>query len=174
MQYPHWLMVAGAILVVVGFIGFALHKNKAEPAETAQAEAGRMTSDDDEADKAVRSWIDSEPVDSVADYAERGRKYAALSDVELSSAWVQTIRASARDTHNKEQRTAQADYSAEFSLRGIDPPFNLVHDDMVQMTENIKIWMASLSEEDLDALTDRVEKHFQRVSRHARQRKKLS
>ena len=33
MQYPHWLMVAGAVLVVVGFIGFALHKNNAEPAE---------------------------------------------------------------------------------------------------------------------------------------------
>ena len=29
MQYPHWLMVAGAVLVVVGFIGFALHKNNA-------------------------------------------------------------------------------------------------------------------------------------------------
>jgi hypothetical protein len=33
MQYPHWLMVAGAVLVVVGFIGFALQKNNAEPAE---------------------------------------------------------------------------------------------------------------------------------------------
>jgi hypothetical protein len=29
MQYPHWLMVAGAILVVVGFVGFAFRKNKA-------------------------------------------------------------------------------------------------------------------------------------------------
>jgi hypothetical protein len=33
MQYPHWLMVAGAVLVVVGFIGFALHRNNAEPVE---------------------------------------------------------------------------------------------------------------------------------------------
>lgn len=33
MQYPHWLMVAGAVLVVVGFVGLALHKNSAEPAE---------------------------------------------------------------------------------------------------------------------------------------------
>ena len=33
MQYPHWLMVAGAVLVVVGFIGLALQKNHAEPAE---------------------------------------------------------------------------------------------------------------------------------------------
>ena len=34
MQYPHWLMVAGAILVVIGFIGFAFRKNRnAEPDE---------------------------------------------------------------------------------------------------------------------------------------------
>jgi hypothetical protein len=33
MEYPHWLMVAGAVLVVVGFIGFAFHKNHAEPVE---------------------------------------------------------------------------------------------------------------------------------------------
>ena len=33
MEYPHWLIVAGAVLVVLGFIGFALHKNDAEPAE---------------------------------------------------------------------------------------------------------------------------------------------
>jgi hypothetical protein len=33
MEYAHWLIVAGAVLVVVGFIGFALHKNNAEPAE---------------------------------------------------------------------------------------------------------------------------------------------
>jgi hypothetical protein len=26
MQYPHWLMVAGAVMVVIGFIGFAFHK----------------------------------------------------------------------------------------------------------------------------------------------------
>ena len=29
MQYPHWLMVAGAVLVVIGFIGFAFRKNNA-------------------------------------------------------------------------------------------------------------------------------------------------
>jgi LPXTG-motif cell wall-anchored protein len=26
MQYPHWLMVAGAVLVVLGIIGFAFRK----------------------------------------------------------------------------------------------------------------------------------------------------
>jgi drug/metabolite transporter (DMT)-like permease len=28
MEYPHWLMVAGAALVVLGFIGFAFSQNK--------------------------------------------------------------------------------------------------------------------------------------------------
>src|SRR5713226_10788362 len=33
MQYAHWLIVVGAVLVVLGFIGFALHKNDGEPAD---------------------------------------------------------------------------------------------------------------------------------------------
>ena len=33
MQYPHWLMVAGGVLVVIGFIGFAFHQNNAETVE---------------------------------------------------------------------------------------------------------------------------------------------
>jgi hypothetical protein len=47
MQYPHWLMVAGALLVVIGLIGFAFHKSSAEPddgsspePETEDAEQG--------------------------------------------------------------------------------------------------------------------------------------
>jgi hypothetical protein len=28
LEYPHWLMVAGAALVVFGFIGFAFRKNR--------------------------------------------------------------------------------------------------------------------------------------------------
>jgi hypothetical protein len=31
MQYPHWLMIAGAVLVVLGFIGFAFSKNRSGP-----------------------------------------------------------------------------------------------------------------------------------------------
>ena len=28
MQYPHWLMIVGAALVALGFIGFAFRQNK--------------------------------------------------------------------------------------------------------------------------------------------------
>lgn len=28
MEYPHWLIVAGAVLVAIGFIGLAFHRNR--------------------------------------------------------------------------------------------------------------------------------------------------
>jgi len=28
LQYPHWLMVVGAIFIVLGFIGYAFRQNK--------------------------------------------------------------------------------------------------------------------------------------------------
>jgi len=27
-EYPHWMMTAGAVLVAVGFIGLAFHRNR--------------------------------------------------------------------------------------------------------------------------------------------------
>ena len=36
MQYPHWLMAAGGVLVAVGFVGFAFQRN-VKPAEQAIA-----------------------------------------------------------------------------------------------------------------------------------------
>ena len=34
MQYPHWLMVAGAVLIVIRFIGFAFRKDNAASDES--------------------------------------------------------------------------------------------------------------------------------------------
>jgi len=39
MGYPHWLMVAGCVLLVLGFIGVALRQTVTEP-ETAQVANG--------------------------------------------------------------------------------------------------------------------------------------
>jgi hypothetical protein len=39
MQYPHWLMVAGAILVVLGFVGFAFRQNRNDEPDREPTEA---------------------------------------------------------------------------------------------------------------------------------------
>jgi cell division protein FtsN len=41
MQYLIWLMVAGAVLVVIGFIGFAFHLNNAPEPTSPNDEANR-------------------------------------------------------------------------------------------------------------------------------------
>jgi hypothetical protein len=33
MEYPHWLMIAGTVLVAFGFVGFAFSQNKNESRE---------------------------------------------------------------------------------------------------------------------------------------------
>ena len=39
MEYPHWMMLAGAILVALGFIGLAFYRNR--NVETDQKNPGR-------------------------------------------------------------------------------------------------------------------------------------
>jgi hypothetical protein len=37
-EYPHWLMITGFVLVAFGFIGFAFAKNKAVETDVAAVE----------------------------------------------------------------------------------------------------------------------------------------
>ena len=47
MQYPQWLMVAGGVLVIVGFIGLAFQKNTKPAEEQPVAPAKEPNSDTD-------------------------------------------------------------------------------------------------------------------------------
>ena len=43
-EYPHWMMMAGAILVAAGFIGLAFHQNRNGPvSESGQASESAQT-----------------------------------------------------------------------------------------------------------------------------------
>jgi hypothetical protein len=38
-QYPHWMMIGGGVLVVLGFLGFAIRQNKIDPRQIAGKDA---------------------------------------------------------------------------------------------------------------------------------------
>ncbi len=42
-EYPHWMMMAGAILVALGFMGFAFHQNRNGPVNDESARAREST-----------------------------------------------------------------------------------------------------------------------------------
>jgi hypothetical protein len=48
MQYPHWLMAVGAGFVVIGFIGFVIHRNNT----ALISDNAEQTSPNDEANRA--------------------------------------------------------------------------------------------------------------------------
>ena len=56
MEYPHWLIVAGSILLVLGFIGLALRRRSApvEPTEASDGNEQRRAEFDAEITKANR------------------------------------------------------------------------------------------------------------------------
>ena len=42
-EYPHWMMMAGAIIVALGFMGFAFHQNRNGPVKDESARAREST-----------------------------------------------------------------------------------------------------------------------------------
>jgi hypothetical protein len=52
------------------------------------------------------------------------------------------------------------DYDAEFSLRGIEPPYDLVSEAHDLLYTNMQKWMDGLSAEDMEKFSEGVEKHF--------------
>jgi hypothetical protein len=42
-EYPHWMMMAGAIFVALGFMGFAFHQNRNGPVNDESSRAREST-----------------------------------------------------------------------------------------------------------------------------------
>jgi hypothetical protein len=108
----------------------------------------------------IQSWIESESVDDIAEYAARGRKFADLSDAELSEAWVRALKQYAKNFQNTRLRDTHSDYTSEFRLRRLEPPYDLVSGDLNKMTNAVKKWAASLSEEEREEIEYRTGKDF--------------
>jgi hypothetical protein len=79
MEYPHWLIVAGVVLLVLGFVGLALRRRgvEAEPlaiasdqapsepeADLNQVEVYNRTAKEKRRDRWAERFADEEPIDA--------------------------------------------------------------------------------------------------------------
>ena len=78
------------------------------------------------ADAEMMAFLASKSLDHISDYSQRGRMYQTLSDEFLVQAWQSIWKALAACPLNMKKRDTQADLAAEFALRGIEPPWDLV------------------------------------------------
>jgi hypothetical protein len=77
-EYPHWLMIAGVLLLMLGFVGLALRRDvEAEPlaiasdqgpsepeADLNDVEVYNRTAKEKRRDRWAESFVDEEPIDA--------------------------------------------------------------------------------------------------------------
>jgi hypothetical protein len=84
----------------------------------------------------IDSWLENAQVDKIADYAQRGRCHAGLSDERLTELWKAAMRTLAANPSRGKVR-AEQDLSSEFRLRGTHPPFKEVKDELEILVHTI-------------------------------------
>ena len=96
----------------------------------------------------VEGWLASTGSDRLADYAARGRKHQNLTSGELTAGWVHAFRRMADDVRDPERRAIEEDFKSEFSLRGSEPPYNLVSEEFERFMAEFDRAMRDLETED--------------------------
>jgi hypothetical protein len=75
----------------------------------------------------ISTYIANMSIEELRDYVKRGRQFALMAIDNLNARWVGSFNAWAIDRNPTNGREWQ-DIAAEFTLRGLEPPLNLVRD----------------------------------------------
>jgi hypothetical protein len=81
----------------------------------------------------VESFVMSSALARAAEYAQRGRFFASVSQEQLVEKWC----AAFRDLFDPHKRALENDLASEFELRGIERPFDLVRDEIEVFTSAV-------------------------------------
>ena len=79
-------------------------------------------------------------------YAERGRQFENASAQDLQAVFVQAFRDWRANLWGGGRRSRVADVSAEYTLRGVDPPCALVEDELLEIGSTVAADVALLDE----------------------------
>ncbi|MGR4929278.1 hypothetical protein ACIPUD_21135 [Bradyrhizobium sp. CAR08] len=85
----------------------------------------------------VLGLIASGQADHLASYLSRGRTHQGLTGPQLSEAWKAAFRHMADDVRDYAKRQIEDDLKQEFSARGEEPPYDLIHDDMERFVAEV-------------------------------------
>jgi len=105
-------------------------------------------------DKAsVQAWLAEAQTRKVQDYVNRGREFEHTPEQDLAAAWVDLMRAWAASDQT-EQELRRIDIEAEYSLRGLKPPY-----------EQVKAELDTLARKAAELVKSMNESHFERIDR---------
>lgn len=110
---------------------------------------------EDELKAGVRSWVAETQMQAVQDYVSGGRRLEHSPEEALAGAWVGLMRAWAK-APGIGHDTRRVDIEAEYSLRGLKPPYELVRDEMETITQATAGAIEEMNEIDRDRINNEI------------------
>jgi hypothetical protein len=108
----------------------------------------------------MEMFFASELIDHIADYASRGRSYKSLTDDQLSRQWIAAFKNFADDRSDHGRRATEMDLKAEFQLRNIEPPYDVVKPEIDRVVEGMSCDFEKMTRDDpekVDEMTEGME-----------------
>jgi hypothetical protein len=99
---------------------------------------------DDDHDELMRAWIDNRLLEQIEDYLSRGRRLAASEHMALRRQWVAAMKLWSSKAANAEDHKLREDIQAEIQLRGHRLPYDLVKEELAQLTKMSSTFMDGL------------------------------
>jgi hypothetical protein len=99
---------------------------------------------DPDADRAAQAFLAHSQTVHTQEYVARGRRHQSLSAEELAARWCDVMRRWAADAAKPEARSDMSDVQSEYALRGKEPPWDLVKDEMDQVAEATREWLEDI------------------------------
>jgi hypothetical protein len=110
---------------------------------------------EDELKAGFHSWLADGPMQHVGDYASRGRSFEKTPIDQLQGEWVLLIRAWATNPHEY-NNPRRADIEAEFTLRGLKPPYEMAKDEFDAIVGFAKDAVENLDDIERDRINDEI------------------
>lgn len=106
-------------------------------------------------DEATSAFLENEKLEQTKDYLHRGRGFAGLEVGKLEAAWVHAFRDFAADIGDDEDLVRMFDLEAEYRLRGLRLPEELVAAEKEALDRGMEEWLAE-DPDSWDQMADQV------------------
>jgi hypothetical protein len=110
---------------------------------------------DNEFKAGFHSWLAEGRMQLVQDYSSRGRSLEGVPTDQLRGEWVALMRAWVTNPHEF-RNLKRADIESEFTLRGLEPPYEMVVDEFEAVTRFISAAMENMDEAEKDRINTEI------------------
>ncbi|MDI1284904.1 MAG: hypothetical protein PSV46_10955 [Reyranella sp.] len=106
-------------------------------------------------DASTQAFLENEKLEQTNDYLRRARPYAGLSLADLEAGWVAAFRDFAADIGDDSDLVRMFDLEAEYRLRGLRLPEELVVAEQERLDRDMEDWLAE-DPDSWDRMADQV------------------